>query len=76
MAVVRVLPANSESAVVDSHEEWDLPVLAMSLMMSESVSKVPDVLMTVGGRQDWSADVMARQLDCLCTKRSKLTKVV
>ena len=52
MAVVRVLTANSESAVVDSHEEHDLPVLEVSLMMSESVSKVPDVLMTVGGRQD------------------------
>ena len=52
MAVVRVLPANSESAVVDSHEERDLSVLEVSLMMSESVSKVPDVLMTVGGRHD------------------------
>ena len=52
MAVVRVLPANSESAVVDSHEGRDLPVLEVSLMMSESVSNAPDVLMTVGGRHD------------------------
>ena len=50
MAVVRVLPANSESAVVDSDEEHDLPLHEVSLMMSESISKVPDVLMTVGGR--------------------------
>lgn len=50
MAVVRVLPANSESAVVDTHEEHDLPLHEVSLMMSESNSKVPDVLMTVGGR--------------------------
>ena len=35
MAVVRVLPAKSESAVLDSHEERDLPVLEVSLMMSE-----------------------------------------
>ena len=52
MADVRVVPAASESAVIDSHEERDLPALEVSLMMSESVSKVPDVLMTVGGRHD------------------------
>ena len=52
MADVRVFPATSESAMVDSHEGRGLPVLEVSLMMSESVSKVPDVLTTVGGRHD------------------------
>lgn len=47
MAVVRVLPANSESAVVDSHDEYDLPSLEVSLMMCDIVSNVPDLL-TVG----------------------------
>ena len=76
MADVRVVPASSESAVIDSDEERDLPALEVSLMMSENISKVPGVLMTVGGRQYGSADLMARQLDCLYTKRPQLTKVV
>ena len=41
MPVVRVLPANSESAVVDIHDEHDLPLQGMSLMMCENASINP-----------------------------------
>lgn len=40
MALVRVLPANRASAVLDSHDEHELPVPTVSLMMRESVSNV------------------------------------
>ena len=60
MAVVRVLPAKSESAVIDRHDEYDLLSLEVSLMMRDIVSNVPDLLRLVTGRQDQSADAMAR----------------
>ena len=49
MAVVRVLPANSESAVVDSHDEYDLLLQGLNLIMGDSDSKVLDLLTTVAG---------------------------
>ena len=39
MAAVRVLPANSESAVDDSHDQLDLPQQVVSLIMREINSK-------------------------------------
>lgn len=47
MAVVKVLPANNESAVVDSHDEYDVPVQGLSLMMRENNSNVQDLLSAV-----------------------------
>ncbi len=60
MAVVRVLPAKSESAVVDRHDEYDLLSLEVSLMMRDIVSNVPNLLTAVAGRQDQGADAMAQ----------------
>ncbi len=60
MAVVRVLPAKSESAVVDRHDEYDLLSLEVSLMMRDIFSNVPDLLTAVAGRQDQGAGAMAR----------------
>lgn len=39
MALVRVLPANRESAVVGSHDEHELPLQEMNLMMLEIVQR-------------------------------------
>lgn len=50
--MVRVLPANSESAVVDIHEEHDLPLQGVSLMMCGNASKIPDLLTVVAGIHD------------------------
>lgn len=47
MAVVKVLPANNESAVVDSHDEYDVPLQGLSLMMRENNSNVQDLLSAV-----------------------------
>ena len=44
MAVVRVLPANSESAVDDSHDELDLPQQVVSFIMRGRKSKVQGLL--------------------------------
>lgn len=52
MAVVRLLPANSESAVVDSHDKHDLPLQVVSLMMCEKRSNVPGLLTAVAGIHD------------------------
>ena len=38
MAVVRVVPVNSESAVDDSHDKLDLPLHLVSLIMREVYS--------------------------------------
>ena len=43
MAVVRLLPANNESAADDSHDELDLPQQLMSLMVCENGFKVQNV---------------------------------
>lgn len=52
MAVVRVLPANSESAVVDNHDEDALPLHEVSLMICENVSNVLDLLTVAAGIHD------------------------
>ena len=41
MAVVRVLPANNESAVDCSHDELDLLLQVMGLMMRDKGSDIP-----------------------------------
>ena len=46
MPAVRVLPANSVSAVVDNHDEHDLPLQRVSLMMREIFPK-PGLSMAV-----------------------------
>lgn len=52
MAVLRVLPASSESAVDESHDERDLRVLAVSLMMRENDSQIPGYC--VGGDSQYT----------------------
>lgn len=52
MAVVKVVPANSESAVVESHDVYGFALQVVSLMMRETVSNVQDVLTAVAGRHD------------------------
>ena len=44
MAAVKVLPANSESAVDDSHDELDLPQQVVSLIMRGRKSKAQGLL--------------------------------
>ena len=44
MAAVKVLPANSESAVDDSHDELDLPQQVVSLIMRGGKSKAQGLL--------------------------------
>ena len=52
MAVVKVLPANSESAVVDNHDKHDFRLQGVSLMMCENVSSALDLLTAVAGIHD------------------------
>ena len=57
MAVVRVLPANRERTVVDDHDEHDLPLQGLSLIMCEDVSILPGVLTAVAGIQQFEARI-------------------
>ena len=59
-----MLPAKSESAVVDSHDEHDLSPQGGNLMMRKSMSNVPDLFDDGDCRyiHDGGADLMARQL--------------
>ena len=49
MAVVRLLPANNETAADDSHDELDLPQQLVSLMVCEDGLKVQNVLVATAG---------------------------
>lgn len=72
MAVVRVLPAKSESAVVDNHDEHDLPPYEVSLMMRKNGLKVEALSTAVAGIYEGGADLMARQRYVF--QRSKIDK--
>ena len=50
MAVVRVLPAKSESSVVDSHDEHDLPRQGVSLIICDDILDVPELFVDGGCR--------------------------
>lgn len=62
IAEVNVLPANSESAIDDNHDELDLPLAELNLMMRENMSNVQGLLTAIAGIDDRGADLMAQQL--------------
>lgn len=50
MAVVRVLPAKSENSVVDIHDEHDLPLQGVSLIMCDNMLKGSELFVDGGCR--------------------------
>lgn len=46
--MVRVLPAKRDNSVVDIHDEHDLPLQVVSLMMRDNILKVPELFVDGG----------------------------
>ena len=57
IAVVRVLPAKSESSVVDSHDEDDLRLQGVSLIMCENLLNVSKLFVDGGCRYTMKARI-------------------
>ena len=63
MAAVRELPANNENAVVCSHDELDLLLQVMSLILRDEGCDIPKTVVGGGRCMRWcGAGLMAGQL--------------